>query len=216
MSRNRIRERISFSLSLTDGPLSYRPSRCLPHIMMMEASYVRQGEHLAHLWGLDSVGVGAIHCQGKMGTKAVVIGDVCSAYAPEMPVVEDDDMIEYIATDTPDEPLAGGIVPRTARGDLDCFNAHVLDAVLERHTENRVPIPQERARRGLPGQCLNDVLGRPLCCVMCSDRKMHHATALMREQEKDKEHAACGGRDEKKIAGDDVMDMIGEKCLPGR
>ena len=56
-----------------------------------------------------------------MGTKAVVIGDIRSKHAPEMPLVEDDDMIEHIAADTPDEPLAVGILPRTARGDLDFF-----------------------------------------------------------------------------------------------
>src|SRR6266704_5840519 len=56
-----------------------------------------------------------------MGTKAVVIGDIRSKHAPEMPLVEDDDLIERIAPDTPDEPLAVGILPRTARGDLDFF-----------------------------------------------------------------------------------------------
>src|SRR5262245_32726475 len=51
-----------------------------------------------------------------MGTKAVVIGDIRSKQAPEMSLVEDDDMIEHLAADTPDEPLAVGILPRTARG----------------------------------------------------------------------------------------------------
>ena len=109
--------------------------------MMMQAAHFRQGDHPAGFRGLDSAGVGAIHIEGKMGTKAVVIGDIRGEHAPEMPVVEDDDMIEHIATDTPDEPLAVGILPGTARGDLDFFDAHVLDAVLERHTVDRVSIP---------------------------------------------------------------------------
>ena len=53
--------------------------------------------------------MGAIHSERKMGTEAVVIGDVCGKHAPEMPIVEDDDMIEHLATETPDEPLAVGI-----------------------------------------------------------------------------------------------------------
>ena len=56
-----------------------------------------------------------------MGTEAVVIGDVCGKHAPEMPIVEDDDMIEHLATDTPDEPLAVGVLPRTARVVYDLF-----------------------------------------------------------------------------------------------
>ncbi len=57
-----------------------------------------------------------------MGTKPMVIGDIRGEHAPEMPVVEDDDMIEHIATDTPDESLTVGILPRTVRGDLDFFD----------------------------------------------------------------------------------------------
>jgi hypothetical protein len=79
-----------------------------------------------------------------------------------MSVVEDDDVIEHLATHTPDEPFAVGILPGTARGDLDLFNAHILDAVLEGHTVDRVPIPEEIARRGLPGKRLNDLVGGPL------------------------------------------------------
>ena len=109
--------------------------------MMMEAAYFRQGDYSAGFRGLDSSGVGAIHCQGKMGTKAVVIGDIHREHSLEMPVVEHNDMIEHIATDTPDEPLAVGIVPGTARDDLHFFDAHVLDALLERHTVDRVPSP---------------------------------------------------------------------------
>jgi hypothetical protein len=76
-----------------------------------------------------------------MRTKAVVIGEIRGEHTPEMLLVEDDDMIEHLAPDTPDEPLAVGILPRTARGDLNFFDAYVLDALLERYTVNRVPIP---------------------------------------------------------------------------
>jgi hypothetical protein len=90
----------------------------------------------------------------------------------------------------------------------------VLDAVLERHTVDRVPIPEEIARRSIPGKRLNDLLSGPLRRRMFGDIEMHNATALMRKHDEDKEHAACGGRDEKKVAGDNVVDMIVQKCLP--
>lgn len=109
--------------------------------MMMEASHLRQGHHLAPFWWLDRSGLGAIHLEGKMGTKSVVIGDIRGEHSPEMPVIEDDDMIEHLATDTPDESLAVGIVPRTVRGDLDLFDIQVLDPLLEQATVDRVPVP---------------------------------------------------------------------------
>ena len=64
MSSNRNRERTSFSFSLAPaGPLSQRPSRRLPLIMMMEISYLRQGSHLAYFRWFDSAGLGAIHIE---------------------------------------------------------------------------------------------------------------------------------------------------------
>src|SRR5688572_32797834 len=76
MSRNRIREYTAFSLSLAPhGPISHRLSCRLPLIMMMEPAYCRQGDHPAGCRGLDSAGVGAIHCQGRVGTKAVIVGE---------------------------------------------------------------------------------------------------------------------------------------------
>jgi hypothetical protein len=56
-----------------------------------------------------------------MGTKAVVIRNIRGEHAPEMPLVEDNDMIEHITTDTPDEPLAVGILPRAVGRNLDLF-----------------------------------------------------------------------------------------------
>ena len=109
--------------------------------MVMEAANFRQGHDPTNFRWLDCAGIWAVHIEGKMRPKPVVIGDIRREHSLEMPVVEDDDMIEYIATDTPDESLAVGILPGTSQGDLHFFDAHVLDALLDRHTVDRVPIP---------------------------------------------------------------------------
>jgi hypothetical protein len=46
---------------------------------------------------------------------------------PEMLLIEDDDLIEHLTTDTPDKPLAVGILPWTARGDLHFFDPQMCD-----------------------------------------------------------------------------------------
>ncbi len=109
--------------------------------MVMQTAYFRQGDHPAGFRGLHSSGVGAIHSEGQMRTKVVVIGDIRGEHTPEMLLVEDDDLIEHLATDTPDESLAVGMLPGAARGALHFFEAHVLDALLEGHTGDRIPIP---------------------------------------------------------------------------
>jgi hypothetical protein len=67
-----------------------------------------------------------------------------------------------------------------------------------------------------PTETLRRLLRGPLCGRMLSDVEVHDASALVGEHDEDKEHTQCGGRDEKKVAGDDVVDMIIEKRLPGR
>src|SRR4029453_13853241 len=127
-----------------------------------------------------------------MGTKAVVIGDIRSKHAPEMSLVGEDDMIEHLAADTPDEPLAVGILPGTARGDLDFFAPYILHAVLERRTVNGVPIPEERARRGIPGKRLNDLLTGPLRRRVFGDVQMHDTSALVSQHDKYKQDFEAG------------------------
>jgi hypothetical protein len=95
--------------------------------MMMQASHFRQGHHLARFWRLDSSGSGTIHIEGQMGTKAMIIGDIRREHPLKMPCVEHDDMIEYVATETPDESLAVGILPGAARGNLHLFDPQILD-----------------------------------------------------------------------------------------
>src|SRR5215475_7206722 len=130
--------------------------------MMMEASHLRQGHHLAHFRGLDSAGLRAIHIECQMGTKAVVIGDIRRQYPLKMPFVEHDDMIEYVATETPDESLAVGILPGAARGNLHLFDTQMCDARLEGGTIDRVPVSQQVTGRCLPGKRFDDLVGGPL------------------------------------------------------
>ena len=174
------------------------PSCSLLRITIMEASDLRQGYHLAHVRWLDSAGVRAIHIERKMGTKSVIIGDVCGEHSSEMPGVEDDDMIEHIATDTPDEPLAVGILPWTARGDLHFFDAQVFDALLERQTVDRVAISQQATWDGIPRKCLDDLLGSPLCDGMVGDVDMHDALPIVRKNQEDEQDLGHHGGTTKK------------------
>ena len=181
---------------------------------MMETSYLRQGPHRAHFRWLNSSVVGAIHREGQMGTRSVVIGEIRGEHSPKMLVVEDDDMIKHLATETPNEPLAVGILPWTARGDLHFFDADVLDAALERHTVDRVPIPEEIAWRGLPGKRLNDLLGGPLRRRVFSDVEMHDTSALVSQHDKHKQDLEAGSWNGEEITRHDVFDVILEKGLP--
>src|SRR5215510_3225088 len=155
--------------------------------MMMEASHLRQGHHPAHCRWLDRAGMWAIHLKGKMGTKSVIVGDIHREHPLEMPVVEDNDMIEYVATNTPNEPLAVGILPGTARGNFDFFDAHVLDALLQMLTVDRVAVSQQVPCGRITRNRLNNLLDGPLRRWMFGDVEMDDASALVRQQDEHKQ-----------------------------
>ena len=131
-----------------------------------------------------------------------------------MPVVEDDDMLEHVVPNAADDSLAVGMLPGTARGSFDCFDTHVLDALLERPIVDRVPVPEEIARRSLPGKRLDDVLGGPLRRGMFSDVEMYDASALVRQHDEHKQDLEAGSGNGKEITRHQVSDMVMEKGFP--
>src|SRR5215831_10473592 len=203
MIRNRSREYTALS-----------SSRGQPLIMVMKPPHFRPRDYPPGFRWLDSSGVWAIHLKGKMGAKSVIVSDICREHPLEMPVVEDNDMIEYVATDTSNEPLAVGILPGTARGNFDFFDAHVLDVLLKMLTVDRVAVSQQVTWGRIPGKRLNDLLDGPLRRWMFGDVEMDDASALVRQQDEHKQDLEAGSGNGKEVTRHKVFDMIMEKGLP--
>jgi hypothetical protein len=55
----------------------------------------------------------------------MIIGKVAAQEALQMLLVQDDDMIEALAPDTPNQTLDVEVLPWTLRCDEHCFDAHV-------------------------------------------------------------------------------------------
>ncbi len=62
-----------------------------------------------------------IPLQGEMWTRDVVVVDVITQDAPQVPFAEDDQVVEAFSPDRPDDPLGVGILPGGLWGgeDLD-------------------------------------------------------------------------------------------------
>jgi hypothetical protein len=96
-----------------------------------------------------------------------------------MLLVQHDHMVKRVSPDTADDPLTIGTLPRRSRGDFDLFNTHVAYSILKRLSVDRVPIPQEIPRGGVPWEGIHELLGRPLGGGVLGDIKMHDATTLV-------------------------------------
>jgi hypothetical protein len=98
--------------------------------MVMQPAYFRDGKHHPRFRWLDRARFWTIHDQGKMGSPPMIIGKVVGQDAPQMPLVQDEHMLETLPADAPDEALDIGILPRTSGGDevvaLDSQCGHIM------------------------------------------------------------------------------------------
>ena len=67
-----------------------------------------------------------------------------------MALVQDDHVVQALATDTPDESLDIGVLPRTPGGDQDFLDPHMPH-----------PLPKSRRRRCGRGRAGDTVVPRP-------------------------------------------------------
>ena len=66
-----------------------------------------------------------------------------------MPLVEDDDVVQTLATDGPDDAFDVGILPGRARGGADGREAERFDGSAERRIEGRVTVVEQESRGGV-------------------------------------------------------------------
>ena len=88
----------------------------------MKPADLREGDHLTHHGRLDGTRVGAVVVERLMSPGFVVVGHVVAKNAAEMLLVQDDDVVEALATYGTDQPLAAGILPRGSWCCLDLFD----------------------------------------------------------------------------------------------
>ena len=126
-----------------------------------------------------------------------------------MSVVQDDDVVECISANSADDPLAVGVLPGTLGCNFNLFDIEVLNPVPQYATVDRVPIPQQVARRGIPGKGFHDLLGCSLRCRVFSHIEMHDTPLLVDQNDEYEQDSASHGWHGEKIAGDDILNMIG-------
>jgi hypothetical protein len=128
----------------------------------------------------------------------MVIREIGFEDAPQVLIVEYDDMIEAVSANRADQSLGIRVLPRTTWCDGDFVNAHSADSTLEILAKDRIPVTDQIARGLIERKRLNQLLGCPLASVMRRDIEMDHKALLMREDDEAiQDTIACGGNCEK-------------------
>jgi len=96
----------------------------------------------AELRRLDRPSVGCILVEREVSASPVIVREVRGEEASQVPLAQNDDMVQALAPDRADESLREGILPRAVRGRENFTDSHA------RHT---LPEVHRRLRRGRGG-----------------------------------------------------------------
>jgi hypothetical protein len=109
---------------------------------MMESPHLGHRDDPAEGRGVNWSWLWAVHRQRQMGTEAMVIPEVIGQNAPQMGLVQHDDVIEHLPTDAPDEPFHIRILPWRAWGNQDLLDLHMPDVLPKVGAINGVAVAQ--------------------------------------------------------------------------
>ena len=146
---------------------------------MVEATDFPNRDDSAESRPLNSPAVGRILVEREVRTRPVVVREVASQGAAQVPFAKNEDVIQTLAPDGADEPLREGVLPRTVRGREDFTDAHALHALSEHVTVDRVAIAEEIGRGGVVREGVHDLLGGPVGGGMLGHVEMDDPSAVV-------------------------------------
>jgi len=182
---------------------------------MVQAADMVDLDDTAAIHGMDIPVFGTIHPEGLMNSPAMVVIEVAAQDLPQMPLIQDDHMVEAFSTDTPDQSFDERILPRTSWCGNHLLDAHVLDALLEVPTIDTVTISQKVSGCFIPWESIDDLLGSPLGSWIRGDVEMQDAPSVMSQDQEDEEDLIPHGWYDEEVDGRDVSDVILQEALPG-
>ena len=152
---------------------------------MVEATDLANRDDLAEFRPFNRAAVGRILVEREVSTRPVVVREVASQGAAQVPFAKNEDVIQTLAPDGADEPLRKGVLPRALRRREDFTNTHALHALPEHVTVDRVAIAEEIGRGGVVREGVHDLLGRPGGGGLLGDIEVEDAPAVVGEHDED-------------------------------
>jgi hypothetical protein len=112
-------------------------------------------------WKLDRPSVGCILVEREVSASPMIVREVRGEDASEVPLAQNEHVIQALAPDGADEPFREGILPRALRCREDLYDRHAFHAMPELPTVNLVAVAEEMGRRRLVREGVHDLLGGP-------------------------------------------------------
>ncbi len=122
----------------------------------------------------------------------MIAGEIQTGDAHEVSLVDRDDMLEALTTNRPDESLDVWRLPRRTARDDNFLDAHVLGALPEVLTVDRVLVADQKPGRSIIRKRFDDLLSRPLGCRMRGDVEVDDLSSMMTKNDEGEKYAELG------------------------
>ena len=128
----------------------------------MQATNLGNRDDGAELRRLDRPPVGCILVEREMSASPVIVREVRGEEASQVPLAENDDMVQTLAPNRGDESLREGILPRAVRGRENFTDPDAPHTLPEDITIDCVAVAEEVGRCGIVREGVHDLLGGPV------------------------------------------------------
>src|SRR5262249_14902429 len=145
----------------------------------------------------------------------IVVGEVPSQQASEMPFAEDDDVIEAFPSNRADDALCEGILPGCSWGDEDLVDPHAFHASCENVAVDGVAITEQVLGCRLFREGFDKLLGGPRGGRVAAHIDVEEFSASMPKDHEPEEQAEGQGRDYEEVDCGDLVAVRSQEGAPG-
>ena len=184
-------------------------------VAMVQATNFGDPDNHAQFWPRDGPRVGCIFVEREVSSRQVIVREVASQGAAQMPFAKDEDMIQTLTPNRSNESLCEGVLPRAVGRRRDFSDPHALHSLPERVTVDTVAIAEEIGRRGIVREGVDELLGGPGGGGVLGHVEMQDTAAMVGEHDEDEEDAQTGGRNGEEVDRDEIAEVVSQERSPG-
>ena len=163
--------------------------------------------------GIRRASARAVLVQAQVGPVIVIMGEVFPQQPPCMCLVNNDDVIEALATQGSDHPFAGAVLPRASKAGLFGSDAQALDESLH-GSKHRVVVKEEEAGQVVERESLPELLLHPGRRGLRRHIHMSNGAAPVIQDHQHIEQAKIKRGDHHEVHGSDHLSVILQEASP--
>src|SRR6202021_2131994 len=149
-----------------------------------------------------------------MCSDVVVVKTIGSQGPAQMSLTQNDDMIQALGADPPDQPFGKAILPRRGRCGRLVPDAHGAQSARDDAAIDPVAIADEVVRSLIPGKCLRYLTCNPFGRGICCDVDPDEVSAVQPDDDEGIEQVETDSWNNEQVHGSNVWRVVMQESPP--